>query len=59
MNEFLDFRRDVDESPTLRNLEPKMFSERFHDNNLSGKLESRKGISRFHGFVVKSTIFGR
>jgi hypothetical protein len=30
MNEFLDLRCDVDESPSIRNLEPKMFSERFH-----------------------------
>jgi hypothetical protein len=27
MNEFLDLRRDVDESPSIRNLEPKMFSQ--------------------------------
>jgi hypothetical protein len=56
MNEFLDLRCDVDESPSIRNLEPKMFSERFHDANLSGKQESRKGISRFPGFVVKAKI---
>jgi hypothetical protein len=30
MNEFLDLRRDVDESPSIGNFEPKMFSERFH-----------------------------
>ena len=30
VNEFLDLRCDVDESPSIRNFEPKMFSERFH-----------------------------
>ena len=29
VNEFLDLRRDVDESASSRHFEPKMFSERF------------------------------
>jgi hypothetical protein len=29
-NQFVDLRRDVDESASIRNLELKMFSERFH-----------------------------
>ena len=36
MNEFLNLRRDVDESPSIRNLEPKMFSERFHVRKVDG-----------------------
>jgi hypothetical protein len=56
INEFLDLRCDVDESPSIRNLEPKMFSERFHDTNLSGKQENRKCISRFPSLVIKSKI---
>ena len=30
MNEFLDLRRDVAEPAPIRHVEPKMFSERFH-----------------------------
>jgi hypothetical protein len=29
VNEFLDFRCDVDEPASIRHFEPKMFSERF------------------------------
>jgi hypothetical protein len=29
MNKFLDLRRDIDEPASIRNFEPKMFSERF------------------------------
>jgi len=29
MNDFLDLRRDIDEPASIRDFEPKMFSERF------------------------------
>jgi hypothetical protein len=35
VNEFFDFRRDVDEPAPIRYLEPKMFSERFHSLSLT------------------------
>ena len=40
MNDFLDLRRDIDEPASIRDLEPKMFSERF-------QLLIVAGLSRF------------
>jgi hypothetical protein len=36
VNEFLDLRRDVDETAPIRYLEPKMFRERFHIREVDG-----------------------
>ena len=36
MDEFLDLRRDVDESAAIRHFKPKMFSERFHVREVDG-----------------------
>ena len=33
-NESFNLRRDVDESASIRDFEPKMFSERFHSSSL-------------------------
>ena len=37
VNEFLDFRCDVDEPASVRHFEPKMFSDRFHTERLMVK----------------------
>ena len=37
VNEFLDLRCNVDEPASIRDFEPKMFSERFHSERLMVK----------------------
>ena len=37
LNEFLDFRCDVDEPASIRHFEPKMFCKRFHPKRLMVK----------------------
>ena len=50
LNEFFDCRCNVDESASARNLEPKMFSERFQWGEFYQKAES------FPGFRIRLDV---
>ena len=48
VNEFFDFRRDVDEPAPIRYLEPKMFSERFQSSSFKIKCKcgsDKRGVT--------------